>query len=359
MKKLLEKKAVIISEMESLLNNAEAEVRALAEDEIQKYDELKQQLEALVKTIEAIQENKEITKDEGEEVMATEKRDYEMELRAITSATHGDAIPEGLHGEILKKIEEKSQVYAEAKAVNYVGDLAVLIDGEDAEASILEETEELTEEDLGEIEKVILKDKRIATLVTVSKHMLNNSPVLTMDFIADKVASRISNTIEKQIFNAKGQTKEMTSGLLAKGSKIEGTITIENIISMISGLKAGYLKGAKFYCNRETFQALAGLMDGNKRPYLVADVINNAPAYKLLGVPVVVTDVLNGELVLANVGEAVMVKHGQTPQIEILSEAFALKGSVGIMCEAFVDCAVVNPEAVVILSAPSRARASK
>ena len=112
MKKLLEKKAVIISEMEDLLNSAEVEVRALAEDEMKKYDELKQQLEALVKTIEAIQENKEITKDEGEEVMTTEKRDYDMELRAITSATHGDAIPEGLHGEILKKIEEKSQVYA-------------------------------------------------------------------------------------------------------------------------------------------------------------------------------------------------------------------------------------------------------
>lgn len=358
MKKLLEKKAIIISEMEGLLNNAEAEVRALEDDEIQKYEELKKQLEALVKTIEAIQENKEVTKDEkqGEEVMTTEKRDYEMELRAITSSSHGDVIPEGLHGEILNKIQEKSQVYAEAKAVNYVGDLAVLIDGEDAEALILDETEELTEKDLGAIEKVVLKDKRVSTLVTVSKHMLNNSPVLTMDFIADKVASRVANTIEKQIFNAKGQTKEFTSGLLLKGNKIEGTITIENLMSMVSGLKAGYLKGAKFYCNREVFQALAGLMDGNKRPYLVADIINNAPAYTLLGVPVVVTEALEGELVLANVGEAVMVKHGQTPQIEILQEAFALKGSVGIMCEAFVDCAVVNTEAVVILSAPSRAK---
>lgn len=358
MKKLLEKKNLLVEEMQGILNNAQYETRALSQDELQKYDDLKKQLEALIKTIETIQGNKEVTKDEGqgEEVMTTERRDYDMELRAITSASHGDAIPEGLYSEILRKIQEKSQVYAEAKTVNYVGDLAVLIDGEDAEASILEETEELTETDLGAVEKVVMKDKRVATLVTVSKHMLNNSPVLTMNFIADKVASRVANTIEKQIFNANGGSKEMTSGLLAKGSKVEGTITIENIISMVSGLKAGYLKGAKFYCNRETFQVLAGLMDSNKRPYLVADVINNVPAYTLLGVPVVVTDILNGELILANVGEAVMVKHGQTPQIELLQETFALKGSVGIMCEAFVDCAVVNPEASVILSAPSRTK---
>lgn len=358
MRKLLEKKEIIISEMEDLLNNAETETRALQEDELMKYDELKTQLEALVKTIAAIQENKELTKDEGqgEEVMNTEKRDYEMEVREITSSTHGNAIPEGLHNEILRKIKEKSQVYSEAKSVNYVGDLAILIDGEDAEASILDETEELTETDLGNVEKVVMKDKRVATLVTVSKHMLNNSPVLTLDFIADKVASRVANTIEKQIFNANGGSKQMTSGLLAKGSKVSQSITIENIMAMVSGLKAGYLKGAKFYCNRETFQTLAGLMDGNKRPYLVADVIDNTPAYKILGVPVVVTDVLNGELVLANIGEAIMIKHGQQPTVELLQETFALKGSYGVMCETFVDCAVVNPEAVVILLAPTRAR---
>ena len=66
MRKLLEKKEIIISEMEDLLNNAETETRALQEDELMKYDELKTQLEALVKTIAAIQENKELTKDEGQ-----------------------------------------------------------------------------------------------------------------------------------------------------------------------------------------------------------------------------------------------------------------------------------------------------
>lgn len=349
MKKLLEKKNLLIEEMQKMLDVCEAETRSL---DVESYEAKEAELQALQTTIKKLE-----TRDKGEQVMEIMgQRDYEMELRQLTTASHGEAIPEGLHGEILKKIKEKSAVYAEAKTVDYVGDLAILVDGEDAEASILDETEELTETDLGNIEKIVMKDRRVATLVTVSKHMLNNSPVLTIDFIADKVASRVANTVEKQIFMANGQTKEMTSGLLAKGAKVSGTITIENIMSMVSGLKAGYLKGSKFYCNRETFQALAGLMDGNKRPYLVADVINNAPAYKILGIPVVVTDVLNGELVLANVGEAVMVKHGATPQIELLSETFALKGSYGIMCEAFVDCAVVNPEAVVILSAPTRSK---
>ncbi|WP_332856850.1 phage major capsid protein [Clostridium paraputrificum] len=354
-KSLKEKKNSLIAEMEQITNVVEVENRALESEEISKYEELKKLVEQINSTIEALETSKEIAeeskeqKKEGNE-MTEEKRSLaEVELRAITSTTHGDAIPEGLHGEILKKLEEKSAVYAEAKKVDYVGDLAVLIDGENAEASILDETEELTETDLGTFEKVVLKDKRVATLVTVSKHMLNNSPVLTMDLIADKVATRVANTIENQIFNADGTSKKMTSGLLVKGTKIDADITIENILSMVGGMKAGYLNGAKFYCNRETFKALCGLIDGNKRPYIVADVINNKPAYTLLGVPVVVTDVLKGELVLANLAEAVMVKHGQTPQVEILQETFALKGSYGIMCEAFVDCAVVNPEAVIVL----------
>lgn len=356
-KKLLqEQKAELLNRMEVMTSNVETEVRAFSDEEIKNFDELKKQIEQINKTLEMFDIQKEMVeeqpKDEEKEVdkMDTEKRALaETELRAITSTTHGDVIPEGLHGDIVRKLEEKSAVYSEAKKVDYVGDLAVLVDGASAEASILDETEELTETDLGDFEKVVLKDKRVATLVTVSKHMLNNSPVLTMDFIADKVATRVANTIENQIFNADGTSKKMTSGLLVKGAKIDADITIENILSMVGGMKAAYLNDAKFYCNRETFKALCGLIDGNKRPYIVADVINNKPSYTLLGIPVVVTDVLKGELVLANLGEAMMVKHGQTPQVEVLQEAFALKGSVGIMCEAFVDCAVVNPEAVVIL----------
>lgn len=357
-KKLLqEKKAELLEKMEQLTSNAEIESRALSDEEIKTFEDLKKQIEQISKTLEIFETQKEMVEEqqpknekEGAKEMDTEKRMLaETELRAMTSTTHANAIPEGLHGEIIKKLEEKSAVYAEAKKVDYVGDLAVLVDGENAEASILDETEELTESDLGAFEKVILKDKRVATLVTISKNMLNNSPLLTMEFIADKVATRVANTIENQIFNADGTSKKMTSGLLAKGSKINADITIENILSMVGGIKAAYLNGAKFYCNRETFKTLCALIDANKRPYIVADVINNKPAYTLLGIPVVVTDVLEGELVLANLGEAMMVKHGQTPQVEVLQETFALKGSVGIMCEAFVDCAVVNPEAVVIL----------
>lgn len=352
MKKLLERKDLLIAEMAEMLDRAEAETRAL---DIEVYEAHEKELAALDATIEKL-ETRKLTEDKGEIIM--DKKQMEIraaeELRTITTSTHANAVPEGLYGEIVKKVEEKSAVYAEAKAVNFVGDLAVLVDSIDGEAAILDETEELTETDLGTFDKVVLKDKRVATLVTVSKQMLNNSPVVTMNYIADKVSTKVANTIENQIFNATGAAKEFTSGLLLKGKKVQGDITLENILAMVSGLKAAYLKGAKFYCNRETFVKLSGLVDAVGRPLLIADVANDAPVYKLQGVQVVITDVLNGELVLANVGAAVMVKHGKTPQIELLQETFALKGSYGIMCEAFIDAAVVEPEAVVILSAATR-----
>jgi HK97 family phage major capsid protein len=356
-KALREKKAELLEQMQNLTSKATVETRALDEEEEKIFKELQKQIERISETLEMFDIQKELieeqpkNKEKEVDKMDTEKRMLaETELRAIvTSTTHGNAIPEGLHEDIIRKIEEKSQVYAEAKKVNHVGDLAVLVDGENSEAEILDETEELTETDLGTFEKVTLKDRRVSALIPISKHTLNNSPVLTMEFIANKVATKIANTIEKQIFYADGTSKKMTSGLLAKGAKIDADITIENILSMVGGMKAVYLNGAKFYCNRETFKTLCGLMDATKRPYIVYDVINNKPSYTLLGVPVEVTDVLKGELVLANLGEAMMVKHGKTPEVEVLQETFALKGSIGVMCEAYVDCAVVNPEAVVIL----------
>lgn len=350
---LIEKKNSLIAQMEELTNKVEIETRALSQEELNKFEDLKKQVEEINSTISILNEKINVVEEpqkEGEQNM--ENRNFENELRAITSSTHGDAIPEGLHGDILRKIEEKSNVYADAKKVDFVGDLAILVDGESAEAAILAETEELTETELGEVEKVVLKDKRVATLVTVSKHMLNNSPALTMEFIADKVATRVANTIEKQIFNAQGSSKQFTSGLIQKGTKVVGDVSIDSILKMVGGMKSAYLNGAKLYCNRETFGKLCALKNATGHPYLVADVIKDKPAYSLMGVEIAVTDVLSADvLVLANLGEAVMVKHGQAPQVEVLNETFALKGSVGIMCEAYVDCAVVNNDAVVVLSA--------
>lgn len=359
MKTLRETKALLLNEMESMLDVAKTETRAFSDKELEQYNRLKAEIEKINATLKAFEEKftEQETENKGEqEEMKEETRALE-ELRAITSSTNADVIPTGLHNEIIKKISEKSNVYDEAKKVNYVGDLAVLVDGDNSEATILDETEELTETDLGSFEKVLLKDKRVATLVTISKQVLNNSPVLTMDLIADKVATRVANTIEKQIFLADGGSKKFTSGLLQKGSQMQGEITIENILSMVGGMKSAFLNGSKFYCNRNVFKALCSLVDGAKRPYLVSDVVNNQPSYVLLGIPVVVTDVLaDNNLVLANLNEAVMVKHGQEPTIELLQETFALKGSYGFMCEAYVDCAVVNAEAVVVLKPLGRSK---
>ena len=59
-KKLNEDKNTKVAEMETLLNDVKAEERAFTEDEQKQFDELKSQIEAINKTLEAFEASREL-----------------------------------------------------------------------------------------------------------------------------------------------------------------------------------------------------------------------------------------------------------------------------------------------------------
>lgn len=353
MKKLLEAKNLLISEMEELLNTCEKETRSLTNEENSLYEAKESELKALNETIKKLEE-----RNKGEKFMENKQieiRNYEEELRAITTSTHENAIPEGLAADIVRKLEEKSQVVAEANKVTYTGDYAVLQEGAPLVADILDETETATPKDISAFTKVVLKDKRISVVTTVSKNVLHNNPIVGINYISEKVAQAVANKLEQEAFIADGTSGHLTKGLITGGKEITGTVTLENMIETLTDMNPIYLNGAKWYVNRETFKELSKMMNANKQPYLALDVANQTPVYKFLGLPVVITDSVDC-VVLANVGQALTLKLSQNSQIQVLNELYATAGQIGFICDFYGDIAVTNPDAVRVLKAALRSK---
>ena len=354
-KSLIERKNSILEEMERITKTCEIETRALTEDESKKFDELKAIAEQLIKTISSIDDMKSLSEkskvEEGEEkenMGNTEKRNYVEEVRALTTATNGDVIPEGLANDIVRKLQEKSNVINECSKITYTGDYAVLQEGEPLVAEVLGETENAQPKDLSKFTKVVLKDKRISVVTTVSRTVLHNSPVIGINYLSEKVAQAVANKIENETFVADGTEKHLTKGLLTGGKVINGDVTLEGMMETLSDMNPLYLQGAKWYVNRETFKALSLLMNANKQPYMALDVAGQTPVYKFLGLPVVITDSVDS-VVLANVKQSVTLKLSEKSNIQVLNELYATSGQVGFLCEFYGDLAVTNPDAVRIL----------
>lgn len=350
-KYLLEKKNDLIEKMENIINSIDIEKRAMTEKEETEYLILENE----VKDINSILSQEEKQEHIGGTDM--EKREFAQQLLKgevrADSTTHSNAIPSNIANEIIEKLYEVSTVVANAQMVQANGDLEFLVEKEDGFAQVLGETDEITPVDLKAFDKVILKDKRIGDLILVSKRLLMNSPAVGVDYIINTLAKRMGRTLEREIFNADGTATHLTSGLL-KGDIINlsasDILSLDDLQKLILSMNPILLNGAKLYMNRESFNRTALLKDSDGKFYVVRDIINDKPAYKILGIEIEITEAITGlQIVLANINEAIRMKLAETTSISILTEKYATSGQIGVMAEFYGDVGLINKQSVKVL----------
>lgn len=353
-KALMEKRFELQEQLQSMLDKVETETRAFSHDENLQYSELETELRAVIEQLNNTSE-KNLKENKGEEKM--EKRDFGIglahgELRADTT-THSNIIPTDIYNDVIQKLSEMSTVVSDAQMVQANGKLEFLVEKEDILAEVLGETDEISPVDMQQFGKVVLFDKRVGTLILVSKSLLLNNPVVGVDYITNTLSKRIARKLEEQAFKAAGNEKEFTSGLLTAPSvalKAASTLDIDDIQNLILDMNPVLLNGAKLYMNRDTFKKLSALKDGQGRHYVVRDYINDAPVYKILGIEIQITEAIDGlQIVLANVNEALKLKIAENTNIQVLTEKYATSGQIGVICEFYGDCALVNAAAARIL----------
>lgn len=351
-----EKKWELQEKMQSMLDQVQLETRTFSDEENIEYKCLEKELRDITDQLKMNEKNMEETK--GEITMEKfEKREFGIglskgEIRA-DSTTHSNIIPNEMYNAVVEKLSEISTVVSEAQMVQATGKLEFLVEKEDVLAEVLGETDEISHIDIKAFDKVILADKRVGTLVLVSKQLLHNNPVVGVDYITNTLAKRISRKLEEQSFKATGADGEFTSGLLTAPSvalKAVDTLDIDDVQNLILDMNPVLLNGAKLYMNRDTFKKLSALKDGQGRHYVVRDYIADKPIYKVLGVEIQITESIIGlQIVLANVNEALKFKLAENTNVQVLTEKYATSGQVGVLVEFYGDCALVNSAAARVL----------
>ncbi|WP_017825432.1 phage major capsid protein [Clostridium botulinum] len=362
MKALREKRNELKSKLDSILKPCEIETRALTEEELKDYETIEANLKNIEATIEKMKgikegENTEMVKEKETETQTEETR--AMEVRAMSTTTNVSPVPTNLSNDVIKKLEEQSTVVADVRKITVAGDYEQLVEkSTSGKAQILDEMEKLNAVDIDDFEKVKLTDKRVATEVVVSEKLINNAPVIAHGYIAEEISKRVARTLEDEIFNSNGATKHFGKGLIASGETLTGAITIDSIKDLVIGMNPTLLGGAKLYMNRETFAEVSKLKDTTGEYYVqLHTVMNEAPHYMVLGVKIEISDIIPADtIVLANVGQAYLLKQNGDMGVKMLVEKYSDVGCLGFLINTYFDGAVVNKQAVRVLKTATKTK---
>lgn len=362
MRNLREKKTILINEMEQMLNVAETETRALNDEELLTYEELKKQLEQIIKTINAFEEKEHISTSEKGENM-TEQRSYNEELRALTTtgSIGSEVVQTTIENEILRKVYENSSLFNLIPRVEGIkGDLEFVIETttNDNGCAFLSETEDALQF-TPEVKKVKAGSKRIGKVAKISKKLILSNDVLSVNTLTDMVSENIARGIEYSLLK-KGDRdeKELTSGIYSiKPNRIitasKPSFEIGDLLKVTSSVKSTKIDGSVWIVSRDIFSQLQLLQDKAGRNYLITDYINGKVQYMLLGYKVLISEFMQSDTIAFVNPTAFKSKINEGLTVIPLDTQFVTQGLIGTYVEMFCDVVLVDEEKITLLILPT------
>lgn len=365
-KELEEKREELVTEMEELLNKAKAETRAMNDDEVSRYEEIKKEIRNIDVTLEAEEEVSKV----GDKKPAKEERTLDEiineELRCIlenratamntgTNSEGGFVVNSELVKEIIKELKDRSDVYKFFNATTIKGDTKIPKKTSSGTANWVDENSE--QDPTGSIPNltlVELKQHRLYRESAITQQMLNSQEIDLKAFIIDDVAESMIDAVEAAIFTGTG-TKQPTgllSGITKKISlEARGTITFDDMKKCKAKLKKAAWKKAKWFMHSDTLLVLDLIKDSQGRPLLQPDLTEET-GYKILGIPVEVTDAMPS---ITDTGAKCIIAlatpnayHTNTQKTMALhvynDSAYIRKGLVGYGADLYMDGKVKNDD---------------
>ena len=365
-KELEEKREELVTEMEELLNKAKAETRAMNDDEVSRYEEIKKEIRNIDVTLEAEAEVNKV----GDKKPAKEERTLDEiineELRCIlenratamntgTNSEGGFVVNSELVKEIIKELKDRSDVYKFFNATTIKGDTKIPKKTSSGTANWVDENSE--QDPTGSIPNltlVELKQHRLYRESAITQQMLNSQEIDLKAFIIDDVVESMIDAVEAAIFTGTG-TKQPTgllSGITKKLSLEErGTITFDDMKKCKAKLKKPAWKKAKWFMHSDTLLVLDLIKDNQGRALLQPDLTEET-GYKILGIPVEVTDAMPS---IADTGAKCIVAlatpnayHTNTQKTMALhvynDSTYTRKGLVGYGADLYMDGKIKNDD---------------
>lgn len=237
----------------------------------------------------------------GKELTAVERgaleRAYELEKRSDAYTTSGNTpviVPTTTLNEVVKKARTMGGLMAECRAFNVPSKIAVPVATPASKAIWNTEGADVATEQ-PTIAQVTFDGNEIIKVFSISAKVKTMSIDAFEAYLTEELTNCVMECLADGIVNGTGagQGTGLEKGITwTEGTNLLTTtaLTFQNITTVISKLKRGYSKGAKFAMNNATlYNSVYGLMDGNKRPVFVQNAQDDSVG-KILGFEVVVDD---------------------------------------------------------------------
>ncbi len=392
LKYLTEKRVENQEQMQKILNMAKSEKRALSEEEIKKFSELKKLIEEIDATIKAEEESRKMDIEEKkkqitEEAPPEENKETQKEERAFTEyivngkeradspgmsyGSNGAIVPTTIAKKIIEKVKELSPIYEKVEKFHTKGTLEIPVydadsdsDGNTGSVNVAYQGDEFTSlvAGQGKFTSVELKGYAHGALSVVSRKLLNNTDINVTNFLTNKIAQAFAEFWEKELLVGTGSANNhmtgaiSTTNLVATGNTTytaANAAKIDNLISLQLAVPQQYQKNAMWIINKEVFTELRKAKDGNGNYYMAyGKGLTGGFDWEFLGKSVYISENMPDATTAGNVPviygdfSGMAMKISQDLEIQLMREKYIDKNAIGIVGWAECDSKIQNNQMI-------------
>lgn len=391
LKYLDEQRAENQNKMQEILDKAKSEKRALSEEEIAKFNELKKLILEIDATINAEEEAREMDIEEKKEKPAgevpAEDKEERKEERAfvdfivtgeeratspgLSYGNNGAIVPTTIAKKIIEKVKELSPVYEKVEKFSTKGTLEIPVYGSNngvdsptGDVNVAYQGDEFTAlvAGQGKFTSIELKGYSHGALSVISRKLLNNADINVTNFLTSKMAQAFAEFWEKELLVGTGAANNhmtgaiSTTNLVATGNTTytaANAAKIDNLISLQLAIPQQYQKNAMWIMNKAVFAELRKAKDGAGNYYLAyGKGITSGFEWQFLGKPVYVSENMPEATTAGNIpvlyGDfaGMAMKISQNLEIQLMREKYIDKNAIGIVGWAECDSKIQNHQMI-------------
>lgn len=393
LKYLSEQRSENQEKMQKILDTAKLQKRALSEEEIAKFNELKKLIDEIDATIKAEDESRKMKMEEnkkevGEEKSQKETESTEKEERAFVDfivtgeekranspgmsyGSNGAIVPTTIAKKIIEKVKELSPIYEKVEKFNTKGTLEIPVYDVDSDATsptgnvnVAYQGDEFTSlvAGQGKFKSVELKGYSHGALSVISRKLLNNTDIDITNFLTNKIAQAFAEFWEKELLVGTGSANNhMTGAVSTTNLVVTGNTTytsanaakIDKLIDLQLAVPQQYQKNAIWIMNKAVFTEIRKLKDGNGNYYMAyGKGLTGGFDWEFLGKPVYISENMpeatsaNNIPVLYGDFSGMAMKISQDLEIQLMREKYIDKNAVGIVGWAECDSKIQNNQMI-------------
>ena len=372
LKKLMERRAELKKQLDDLVAKADAEERAMSEDETKEFDAAEKEIKEIDATLDREErargitevqqptETHEMTQEEraaaDEKAFAdfimnrvTENRAGEIQL---TQGNNGAIVPTTIANRIIKSVRDMVPFLQLSDVIYTNGKLSVPVYGEDStnyiKADYVDEGTELTD-NIGKFTTIDLTGYVVGALALVSNKLKDNTDINVVDFVVNQVAESIAEKLEKEFVTGSTKIIGITSATKGITAASATAITYDELVSLKHSLKQRFRANARWIMNPATYTVLCKLKDGNGQPYFKED------EYKILGLPVIESDSMptiaaSAKAIVCADLSGYTIKATKSVEIQVLREKFSTKNMLGVLAFGEYDAKITDSKKIAVLT---------